>query len=86
MNDPDRIELYQSQMAVADEKRLRAEDEAHQLQQKLIQVEKEHEKTLALLQQERNFGKKRADEAQAKEQVRQTAYFDGRHSFLFMQS
>lgn len=56
-------------MAIAEDKRVKAEDEAHQLRQKLIQVEKEHEKTQALLDQERQFAAQRTQETQSREQV-----------------
>lgn len=73
-NDPQeplvrKVEQMTQQLSVESERRSRAESEAHASRQELIEVQKEMEKTEALLEQEKTYSSTFREQAHAKEQV-----------------
>jgi hypothetical protein len=72
MQDP---ELYRpsgqlrAELASSEERRARAEEELYVLRQRYLQEQKDHERTLALLRQQREFAEQRVAEGNAREQV-----------------
>ena len=61
--------LLRSELASSEERRARAEEELYVLRQRYLQEQKDHERTLALLRQQREFAEQRVAEASAREQV-----------------
>lgn len=61
--------ILRAELATSEERRARAEEELYVLRQRYLQEQKDHERTLALLRQQREFAEQRVSEGSAREQV-----------------